>query len=75
MCKIIIQDKRGSWTYRVHSNQTEGIKMFAKERTCQVDGWSVRVGAKEEAGAAEAVSVGEGRIFQMGRNTCAECWK
>lgn len=28
----------GSWTFKIHSNHTEGI-MTAKERICQLDGW------------------------------------
>lgn len=44
----------GSWIFWVHSNQTEGIEKFAKEKICQGDRWSVYVGAGEEAGAVEA---------------------
>lgn len=43
----------GSWTFKIHSNYTEGI-MMAKERLCQLDGWLLCMRVEKQAGAEEA---------------------
>lgn len=50
----------GSWTFRVHSNQIEGIEKFAKEKICQEDRWSVtwEPRKRQEQRRQKQVSVG-----------------